>query len=60
MGERMKIEVCCERLMGLLEMGDLYIGEDGELHWDNLGEDILYCPFCGEPLENEIVVKNKV
>lgn len=41
-------------------MGDLYIGENGELHWDSIGEDILYCPFCGESLENEIVVKNKV
>jgi hypothetical protein len=56
----MKIEVCCEKLMELMKMGELYIGEDGELHWDNLGEDIFYCPFCGELLENELVVKKKV
>lgn len=56
----MKVEICCQKLLELWEEGELYVGENGHLHWDTIGEDIRYCPFCGEPLENEIVVKNKV
>lgn len=56
----MKVEICCQKLLEQWEEGELYVGENGQLYWDTIREDIRYCPFCGEPLENEIVVKNKV
>lgn len=56
----MKIELCCKKILEEWNMGNFTVYHDGSVEWSDLGDDIKYCPFCGERLQYDVIIKNEV
>ena len=48
----MRFEYCCEKMMDVIEWGEVEI-KDMKLMWGD--DEMCFCPFCGE--RTQIVVK---
>lgn len=55
----MKMELCCKKMLDEWNVGNFTIHYDGSIEWMDIGDDLKYCPFCGERFCYEVSIKNE-